>query len=700
MTDTGVVGVKPPKIPYWQLPRTDWKPPTTFPSLRDAKVIVVDVESHDPDLRSKGQGPGYLRGNAYILGVAIKARWSNGETFKGYYPIRHCEGNLDPEHVFQYCRDNLQTDVPKAGANLPYDLEALWIDGKCKMTGPLWDIQNAEGILDEESARVTDMSHRGFRLDKLGQKYCGIGKQEDILDRLGVKDIKKWLKELPPSAVAAYAEGDVELTLDVLDQQLAEIQKQDLSEVWQLECDILPYLMEMRYAGVRVDPEKAKNVYETLKKEHDVLLNELKDIAGLGRHMDPDKREDLEALCKRIGVEPRYTAPSERHPDGQPSFTAPWLKTQTHPAFQKITACRQIEKMYRDFVEGVILGESIGTANNKRIHSQFHQLKRSTGTDALDEEEQGTRSGRFSSTNPNLQQIPKRDKRFGPLIRGMFLPDEGGEWFSGDYNSQEFRWLIQYAGSSAEMGALEPDAAKAALAMVEEYRRKPETDYHQKVADMTALARAIAKQMNLSLVYGAGQRKVAVNAGWITVDEFHDMEFKLPDKVKQFFTDYHAGVPFVSALLKLTDKWAQRRGWVKTFFGRKRHFDLWIPKTQRNRDSDWSMQPLPLAVAEHEWPGIPLVRADTRKALNSIIQGSAADQGKIALRTLGRAGLIPQIMVHDEFNRTVYEPSQAQTIHHAMVNAIELLIPVLVDCKAGVNWADATEDRAKELLAA
>ena len=666
------------------LPATNWVRPMNFPNLRDSEVVFLDTETWDPHLRQRGKGPGFIVGDAHVIGVSICARSRSGERFTGYYPIRHLsepEVNFEPARVFEWLSTELNSDVPKGGANLLYDLEGLRVDGGVRITGPLWDIQNAEGIIDEESAIVTSLSHRGFALGKLGQKYCGVGKDEAWLDEaqtlLGIKSIKSGLRELPPRAAGPYAELDASLSLDIWDKQKVEIGRQGLGKVWELECDIVPYLLEMRINGVRVDVERAAEVSHALKAQHARLLDELRALAGFA--VDPNENSSLTRLCEQTGIQPLLTDA------GRNSFTANWLKEHEHPAFKKVNECRRCEKVERDFVTGVV----INTSHNKRIHSQFHQLKRSKDSGEADSSEDGTRSGRFSSTNPNLQQIPIRDKVLGPLIRSLFIPEEGGEWFCGDYAGQEPRLLAHYAARAARHGMLSVKASAAAEELLAEYNRNPNLDYHQKVADMTSLERDIAKPLNLMLVYGAGMKKVALTTGWITRSQYFDKDFKLPDTVVGFFSKYHDGVPFVKELLKASDNLGQLRGYVSTYLGRRRHFDLWIPRTKEKGDFR-ATEPLPLALAQARWPDEVLVRADTRKALNAVIQGSAADMGKIALRELGRAGLLPQILVHDEFNRSIQGGrEEAQKMWHIMKNAVPLLLPVLVDAGVGANWSEA-----------
>jgi DNA polymerase-1 len=433
----------------------------------------------------------------------------------------------------------------------------------------------------------------------------------------------------------------------------------------------------MRINGVRVDIERAEIISGQLKEQHARLLKQLSDLAGFP--VDPNENASLTRLCEQTGIQPLLTDA------GRNSFTANWLKEQEHPAFKKVTECRRCEKVERDFVTGVVLNSSL----KGRIHSQFHQLKRSKDSGEADSSEDGTRSGRFSSTNPNLQQIPIRDKVLGPLIRSLFIPEDGEQWFCGDFAGQEPRILAHYAAKAARHGMLSEKGAAAAEELLAEYIRNPGLDYHQKVADMTSLDRDVAKPLNLMLVYGAGMKKVALTTGWITRSQYFDKEFKLPDNVVGFFTKYHDGVPFVKELLKASDNLGQLRGYVTTYLGRRRHFDLWLPRTKEKGDFR-ATEPLPLGLARERWPDEVLVRADTRKALNAVIQGSAADAGKLALRDLGRAGFLPQILVHDEVNKSIAGGiEEARAIWSIMKNAAPLLLPTLVDAGLASNWSEA-----------
>lgn len=671
-----------------QLPDTGWVRPSTFPSLRDSLAVSIDTETEDPFLHTKG--PGFIRGDAHVIGVAIAAKSRSGERFHGYYPIDHVGGaNFDKDKIASWLGVELDSDAPKIFANGPYDLEGLLLDMGVRVTGKIRDVQNAEGILDEESALVTKESHRGFALEKLGWKYCNRGKDEIALRRLSEhlkmksqSEIKRNLKNIAPQAGPGdYAEEDAVLTLDVWGAQEPLIAKQDLTAIWELECDLVPMLMDMRIHGVAVDVERAHLVSKELQAEKSGMLSQLAREAG--RAIDPWDPADLVKLCDAIKVEYLRTE------KGNPSFTAPWLKNQEHPLLKMVLAIRKINKMDRDFVQAVIIGQSV----NGRLHTQFHQLRRAAESSEQDGEEEGARSGRFSSTNPNLQQIPKRDKRFGPLIRSLFVPDPGKAWARGDYSGQEFRLLAHYAARCAKAGLLSPVAAEAAIDLMNEYNFNPNLDYHGKIAKMTQLDRdSVAKPLNLMLVYGAGKRKVAVSTGWITQAQFRDMEFKLPPEIEAFFDKYHAGVPFVKELLKYADKMALARGYVATILNRRRHFELYVPK---NRDDGYG-DALPLEVARQHWGDVPLVRADTRKALNSIIQGSGADMTKKAMLDIYRAGFLPALTVHDELDASIDGPKDLKLIHECMRDAVKTLVPIVAEMCVGSTWADADSELGKE----
>ncbi|TXH47713.1 MAG: hypothetical protein E6Q97_26610 [Desulfurellales bacterium] len=660
------------------LPQTDWRMPTEFPDLRREKFIALDIESYDPDLQRLG--PGFVRGRdrGYVVGVAVAT-----PSFCEYYPIAHKEGpNIPRNIILPWLAEQFSTDIPKIGANLLYDLEGLHFEG-VKVQGPILDVQNAEALLDEEAALfdydlfcadnpegdTVKAYHalRGFSLDALAWKHLRRRKNEVILKQiqqiLGIKDIKGNLYKLPARVVAPYAKEDAALALSILEKQLIQIDRENLGKVWKLESDLVPLLLAMRLKGVRVDLDAAEQLNKKLKIEQANKLDELRVLAGSA--VNPWANDDLAKLCDKLNVKYLLT---ER---GNPSFTAEWLRGQEHPALLKVLDVRKIEKMRRDFVEGVVLEMNV----RGRLHPQFHQLRR---------DDDGTRSGRLSSSNPNLQQIPARDEYFGPLIRSLFIPESGCDWLCADYSAQEPRLTVHYAFLCKFKGAAEA---------VHKYKTDPKTDYHQLVADMANILRKHAKQINLGLAYGMGKRKLAWKLGYMTEAESLRRDAVVPPEVDDILAKYHESVPFVKGLMERASHTASTRGFITTLLGRRRHFDLYEPNRGRNTDwdnSSWGTSAMPLSLARHTYGGdVPLVRAFTHKALNALIQGSAADMIKQAMLMLWRLGYVPHLTIHDELDDSVNSEKQANEIKQVMVEAVELVLPVRVDMKTAPNWGAA-----------
>jgi len=269
-------------------------------------------------------------------------------------------------------------------------------------------------------------------------------------------------------------------------------------------------------------------------------------------------------------------------------------------------------------------------------------------------------TGRFSYSNPNLQRIPARNKKIGPMIRSLFLPEEGCQWGAFDYSQQEPRIVVHYAYLSELKGVSD---------IVDAYR-KGDADFHQAVADMADIDRKQAKTINLGLMYGMGKNKLKAELGL------------LDEQAEKLIAQYKERAPFVNDLIHAVSKRAQERGRIRTIGGRACHFDLWEPATFGVH------KPLPHTEARLEYgPGIK--RAFTYKALNKLIQGSAADMTKIAMVKLYKEGIIPMIQIHDELDVSVESPEQAEKIINIMESAVELVVPNKVDYEKGPNWGEA-----------
>lgn len=606
-----------------------------FPDIRQAKQISLDVETFDPNLKAKG--PGTFRNDGWLVGLALKPNDHPGF----YIPIGHETGNIAINKVKPYLREMLGTDIPKIGANLVYDLEWLnWLG--VKVQGKKIDVQVAEALIDENRFK--------YNLESIAQRRLGTGKlTQELIDacrKLGYKirkdrDIFLYLHKLPPELVGKYCLQDVCLPEQIFEQQKIELAEQELFTVFNLESKLIDVLLKMRIKGVPVDTAKAEQVQIQLLKNEKQLHKQLNQIAGY--EVAIWAAENIAPAFDKLGIVYPRTPKTKA-----PSFTAPWLEEHPSRIAQLLLKTRKIGKLRTDFVENMILGSVI----NGRIHPQFHSVKHDNG---------GTGSGRFSASNPNLQQVPSRDLINGPLIRGMFIPEHGCRWCKGDYSQQEPRVTIHYAALKKFKNA---DIA------VQRYIDNPDTDYHQMVADLCSIERRPAKDINLGLVYGMGIPKMALKLG------------KTLAETKELFLSYHAGVPFVKQLIDNCTQVATVRGYIKTILGRRRHFDLWSPN---NYNKDNPLKPLPYDQAVLEY-GLPLRRAFTYKALNSLIQGTSAEMIKIAMINLDELGYTPHVTVHDEVDDSIETDKQGAEIKEVMMTAIKLKVPLKVDLFIEDNW--------------
>jgi DNA polymerase I-like protein with 3'-5' exonuclease and polymerase domains len=607
-----------------------------LPSLKGEPLIAIDCETRDPNLMTLG--PGGARGDGYVVGVSFAT--ANHE----YYLPTHHEGggNLEMDSVVRWLRDNLAGPEPKVGANVIYDLEWLRATG-IQVGGRCYDVQVAEPLLDENKL--------SYRLEVLARQYCGIGKDESKLtemcmSKLGIKEreVKANLWRLHAEDVAQYGAMDARLTYDIFMQQEPRIDKEGLREVFEMETELTQVLLAMRFQGVRVNLDKADRVRKEMYAAQEKAQEQLDQIAS-GNRVDVWSGESIEATCKALGITYGRTE------KGNPSFEGEWLENHEHLAMQLISRIRKLDRSGGIFIEKKILEVQHGG----RIFPTFRQVRSDDG---------GTRTGRFASANPNMQQIPARDPIVSGLIRGIFVPDPGRSWGVFDYNQQEPRVTVHYAALCDYRGASEA---------VDRYVREPETDYHGMVAEMAGISRKDAKTLNLGLAYGMGKAKMAVQLG-MTMRE-----------CMEIYDKYHSSVPYMKQLGDHCMRLAQERGYIKTLLGRKRRFNLYGPVK-------WSagMQPLPKEDALREF-GPPVVPYFCHKAMNSLIQGSSADMIKKAMLDLFKEGIVPHITIHDELDISVDGPEQAKKVSEIMSNCVQLKVPLKVDCELGPSWGEVVE---------
>ena len=612
-------------------PTSDWRPPTVLPDLSSTKILGVDLETFDPGL--KKHGPGSIRKDGHVAGISIA-----GDNGKGYYlPIAHQDGgNLPKPLVINYLTELLSSDTPKVFANALYDLEWLHSLG-IKVNGKCYDVQLLEHLIDE--------NQKDYSLKALGLKYVGEGKDENLLvdavrSILGKKDVKGNLWRLHSSYVGPYAEQDAILPVKILAKQWKEIEKQDLKKIVNLETDLTSSLLSMRVKGVNVDLDNAEQVSERLERQEHEAQDLLNKKSGIDCNVWAN--ESLGRAYDNCSI------PYGRTPTGKPSFTQNFLDFAEDELSSLVLKVRKLNKLRNSFIHGMILEKHI----DGRVHCQFNA--------------RGAVTGRFSSSNPNLQQVPARDEELSKLIRGLFLPEKDEKWYCIDYAQQEPRLLVHFA-SRLKL----PESITALSA----YKNDETTDFHTMVASMAGIKRKQAKTINLGLFYGMGKKKLANQLGLET------------EEAEKLFRKYHTRVPFVRGLYDRMLNYASKNGYVKTLLGRKRHFDLW------ENANDFGSMGHPLEKAKEVYKGKPIRRAYTHKALNSLIQGSAADVTKAAMLKIHKAGLLtPLVTVHDELDFSVPQTSEGdkmlKEIVHEMRNCVDLDLPLQVDVESGNNWGN------------
>ena len=611
--------------------KSDWVAPETFPNLENAKEIAIDLETCDPNMES--MGPGWPRKDGFIVGYAVAV-----DGWSGYYPIAHAGGgNLDKRRVETWMADVLATPADKIMHNAAYDSGWLQASG-FTVNGRICDTMIAAPLLDE--------NRFSFALNALGFDYL-----KEVKSEAGLKEAagdfgvhpKKELWKLPAMYVGDYAEQDAALTLKLWQAFKIKLKQEDVESIFDLETRLLPVLLSITAKGVRFDRAKCERTIDELMLRERTLVAQIKSLSGVG--------VDIWAAASIAKAFDKLNVAYPKTNTGLPSFTKSFLDECPHEIGKLIVEARETNKTHSTFLRPYLdFSKATG-----RIHPHINQLRSDEG---------GTVSGRLSMANPNLQQVPARHETIGPLVRSLFLPEEGELWASCDFSSQEPRLLVHYA-SLLDLPGSE--------LMVDAYRTNPDTDFHQMVADMAGIKRKPAKTIGLGLMYGMGVAKLATQ-----LDLSHE-------EAKELIDTFHKKVPFlkgtVNAVMRRIDHPAAN-GAIRTLLGRKCRFPLWEPMQYGINKA----MPYEQAVVEY---GPRIKRAGTYKGLNRLIQGSAADQTKRAMIALHEAGENLLLQVHDELVMSVKDRAQAERAAEIMANCVAMEIPSRVDVEVGPSWGEA-----------
>jgi DNA polymerase I-like protein with 3'-5' exonuclease and polymerase domains len=641
--------------------------------LTDIDIVAIDLETSDPNLKTKGIGA--VRNDGFVTGIAIATK---KQTF--YFPIQHAHtDNLPIKKTWDYLNEKLfkNKDIRKVFHNAIYDV--CWIRASTgeMVQGELLDTMIAASVIDETRMR--------YSLDAISKVYLNETKYKyDLTDKVKewskgvIQDPMSNMEKLPYSLVKDYAEQDVNLTLklwNIFEKKLDEVlytktyedgrvEEKTCRKIFELETKLFPCLVDMKFKGVKIDVEKARAFGKRLEKTKNSIINYIARKTNI--RIEMWAASSIKALLDHQNIDDY-----KKTKGGLPQLPKDYLSTHKNKYLRLIAKARNFDKTQNTFIEGLL-----GFVHKGRIHADINQIRSDQG---------GTVTGRFSMSNPNLQQIPSRGF-IGKKMRELFIPDEGCTWGSFDYSQQEPRIVVHYA---LKLGMPGTDTLQKEF-------NKEDADFHQIVADMANISRTMAKTINLGLFYGMGKIKLASELG---LDR---------PKANALFAEYHAQVPFVKQLSLDLIEFAEQHKLLFTLEDRFCRFNKWETRDRKWNNKINRYDPVDIldeAVAKKYYTDDRLNKgyvadptykyftdfykpAFTYKALNRLIQGSAADMTKKAMVDLYKQGILPQIQIHDELCLSIENDKQAKIVKDTMESAIVLEIDNKVNYKKGSNWGN------------
>lgn len=655
----------PGQLPLF-LPTSDWISPSELPDLHNVKEIALDTETRDFKLAA-GKGPGHCTKSGYLTGVSLA--WEDKSI---YIPLRHPDTDcFGPTQVGMWLKDLFSREIKWVLHNAAYDF--LWLRAE-------WGLKPPKNIVDTGAlAALVDENQPSYSLDNLCRWQELPGKDERLLKEVAAsygfaKDVKSNLWRLPAKFVGPYAEQDATATLLLAKRLQIEIDKQELVEACKIENSLIPLIIEMSWRGVRLDINRAEQTRDNLIKRRNEALSNLSDeLRHTVSMVDINSAQRLERYFVELGVSFQRTEKNK-----QAKLDSAWMEKNDHWLPKAITHIRQLDSAANKFIQGFLLD----FAHDGRIYPNINQFRNEDG---------GTRSHRFSFSDPPLQQMPSRDstdlkEELAVEIRGCFIPEDGELWGSHDLSQQEYRLLVHYA----EVMKL----TKANIAG-DKYRKDPKTDFHNMVAEMTKLPRKRAKDVNFATLYGAQVKKFSLMTG-LSISES-----------KEIMEQYDRELPFAKEASEQSKRVADQRGYVRLLDGARCRFEQWEPR-YRDKEKEkmyfGSDGCFPCSISEaqrriedlnHPWEG-RLVRAYTYRALNRIIQGGAARQVKKSMVDCWNEGYIPLLQIHDELAFSHSNEQEGLKINEIMRDAVKLSVPMAADSDYGINWGTARQVVNKE----
>jgi DNA polymerase I len=570
--------------------------------------------------------------------VGIGCAWGAGLDEMAYIPLGHKSGgNLDLKTALTALRPILENDAyPKALQNAKFDRLILRCQG-INLAGVVFDTMLASYVLNPEN------SHN---LSDLSRKYLGLNPLS--YDELVPKG--QGIADLGIAPVAEYCGMDVHTTFQLVAKLRAELEPfpQLLKLLLEVEQPLEPVLAEMEYTGVHIDQAYLKEFSKNLEQDLTAIEQRAYEAAGEKFNLgSPKQLGDL--LFEKLGLDRRK---SRKTKTGYSTDAATLEKLQgDHPVVDAILEYRSLSKLKSTYVDAL---PALVHPKTQRVHTDFNQTI--------------TTTGRLSSSNPNLQNIPIRTA-FSRQIRKAFVPEPGWLLVAADYSQIELRILAHLSQEPV---------------LVETYQKNQ--DVHTLTArllfekdDITPEERRLAKVINFGVIYGMGAQRFARESGFKTSD------------AKMFIEKFNERYSNVFAYLQQMQREAIAHGYVETILGRRRYFNFASDNIKRLRGTDPTAIDLTKLKTRDQYDA-QLLRA----AANAPIQGSSADIIKIAMIQLHdllkdhQANLLLQ--VHDELVFEVH-PSEWELLQPkiklTMESAVSLSVPLVVEIHAGQNWMDA-----------
>ena len=641
--------------------------------LSNIDTVAIDIETYDPNLKSKGSGA--IRKDGFICGIAVATK-----NDLAYFPLKHSDTNISFDRInkiWKVLNEKIfqNENITKVFHNAMYDV--CWIRAVTGMMikGRIVDTMIAASVIDENRFK--------YSLDALSKDYLNEEKykydlQQKTLEWSGgtVKDPMTNMHKLPASIVKEYAKQDVNLTYKLwklFNKKIDEVlytkddgEQKTCRQIFELETKLFLCLVDMKFKGVRIDVAKAIQFGRHLKKRRDQIIKAIESITTI--KVDIWAAASIKKLLDHLCIKDYKVTPKSK----MPQLPKDYLRKHNNKCLRMIAKAREYDKAVNTFIDGLL-----EYVHEGRIHADINQIRSDTG---------GTVTGRFSMSNPNLQQIPAKGY-IGSKMRELFIPEDGCKWGSFDYSQQEPRIVVHYAIKLGLPGT---------ESLQEEFDRD-DADFHQIVADMANISRKQAKTINLGLFYGMGKIKLQKELG---LDQ---------RQAKELFNEYHSRVPFVRQLSQELITFAKENKLLFTLHDRFCRFDKWETTNKEWNPEINRFNEVPLYTKEQAMEAFKAEMLDkykenkidpnymdyferyytpafTYKALNRLIQGSAADMTKKAMVDLHEKGIIPHIQIHDELCISIDGGYMANIIQNVMEHAISLEVKNKVDFESGPNW--------------